>query len=203
MEQHGVSWRAQVRTSDVLGQHSQTGAHQPSAQQHPYSLELPCIWVTSVWSAPGLAHCERYAGKSVAGKLRTRGRSVHGPRWAFTPWVVGGAFIPPVQAGRTTAWRAFVVRWQSCSVRWARAAHPSKSSHPWTGCAARRSVRRRSGHGVLAYPRAQRPDIQWSLVLVRRACERQVAWLLNVCGHDIEYHPWWLRATAGVHRSVR
>jgi hypothetical protein len=145
-----VSWRAHVRIGALLGQHSQTGTHQPSAHQHPYSLEPPCIWKTSVWSAPGFAHCERYAGKSVAEKVRTRGRSVHGPRWAFTPWVVGGAFIPPVQAGRTTVWRAFVIRWQSCSVRWARAAHPSKPSQRWTRCATRRSALRRSGHGVRA-----------------------------------------------------
>ena len=57
---------------------------------------------------------------------------------------------------------------------------------------------------MLAYPRAQRPDIQWSLVLVRRACERQVAWLLNVRGSDIEYNPVVISyATVDVHGSVR
>jgi hypothetical protein len=142
-------------------------------------------------------------GRASLRRSEPRGRSVHGPRLAFTPWVVGGPFIPPVQAGQMTVWRAFVIRWQSCSVRWARAAHPSESSQRWTRCAARRSVRRRSGHGALACPRPQRPDTQWSLVLVRRACARQVAWLLNERGHAIEYHPWWLPVTAGVHGGVR
>jgi hypothetical protein len=144
----------------------------------PLSLDLLCMWMTSVWSAKGFAYCERYAGQSVGEKVRPRGRSVHGPRLAFTPWVVGGALIPPVQAGRTTVWRAFVIRWQSCSVRWARAAHPSKSSQRWARCAsaARRSALRRSGHGVRtclpAAPAARHP--------VRRGVLRELG-VLSIC----------------------
>jgi hypothetical protein len=50
---------------------------------------------------------------------------------------IGGALVRPVQTGRMTVWvwRAFAIRWPSCSVRWARAAHPSKSSRRWTRCA--------------------------------------------------------------------
>jgi hypothetical protein len=40
------------------------------------------------------------------------------------------------------------------------------------------------------------------VIRVRRACVGQVAWLLNVCRQAIEYHPWVLGATAGVHGSV-
>jgi hypothetical protein len=107
-----------------------TGAHQPYIRVEPDRVSHPL-------AAAGFAHDERNAGRSVAQKVRPRGRSVHGPHLAFTPWVVSGASMPPAQAGRPTVWRAFVSRWQSCSVRWARAAHPSKSSQRWTRCAAR------------------------------------------------------------------
>jgi hypothetical protein len=57
--------------------------------------------------AAGFARDERYAGKTVGEKVQTRDRSEHGPRWASTPWVVSGALMPPVQAGRPTVWRGF------------------------------------------------------------------------------------------------
>jgi hypothetical protein len=117
--------------------------------------------------------------------------------FGFHPWVVGGALMPPVHASQMTVWRAFVIRWQSCSVRWALIALPPSAA---ICTASERTC-------VLAYPRPQRPDLQWSLVyrVIRlcRACVRPVTWLLNVCRHAIEHHPWWLRATAGVHGSIR
>jgi hypothetical protein len=105
----------------------------------------------------GIARDERYAGKSVGEKVRT----VADPCMAvfgFHPWVVGGALMPPAQAGQMTAWRAFVIRWQSgswqsCSVRWAQAAHPSQivAALDEVRCAsaARRSTLRRSGRARL------------------------------------------------------
>ena len=71
-----------------------TGSHQPSAHQHPCSLDVHCIRMTCVSPtglpgrslSAGFAHDERYAGKSVGEKART----VADPRMAvfgFNPWI--------------------------------------------------------------------------------------------------------------------